>query len=220
MLFAVREGQIAAVGAAGTRRERRRNAPCASGPRTRSQARPARAGLLPPHAPPSKGPSALVLAVGSAHYELASLLDKGADPNAAAQGWTALHQLRGSASRAASNGPAPNGSGSIDSLKMVRRLAAHGANLNARVTRRPNVGMTHLNLIGGTPFFLAARTGDAELMRLLVELGADPLLPNEDGTTPLMAAAGARHAVARRGRGHRAPNASKPSSWRWSSAAI
>jgi uncharacterized protein len=27
-------------------------------------------------------------------------------------------------------------------------------------------------------------------MRLLAELGADPLLTNEDGTTPLMAAAG------------------------------
>jgi ankyrin repeat protein len=29
------------------------------------------------------------------------------------------------------------------------------------------------------------------MMRLLSELGADPKLPNEDGTTPLMAAAGA-----------------------------
>jgi ankyrin repeat protein len=57
------------------------------------------------------------------------------------------------------------------------------------VTRRPNVGVTALNVIGATPFFMAARGGDTELMRLLVELGADPLLPNEDGTTPLMAAA-------------------------------
>jgi len=29
-----------------------------------------------------------------------------------------------------------------------------------------------------------------QLMRLLLELGADPLLPNFNGTTPLMAAAG------------------------------
>ena len=36
----------------------------------------------------------LVLATINAHYELAgSLLDKGADPTAAAQGWTALHQV-------------------------------------------------------------------------------------------------------------------------------
>ena len=40
------------------------------------------------------GSSALVLAVANAHYELAlALLDAGADPNAAAQGWTALHQI-------------------------------------------------------------------------------------------------------------------------------
>jgi len=43
---------------------------------------------------------------------------------------------------------------------------------------------------GATPFLLAVRTGDAELMRFLAQLGADPLLPNEDNTTPLMVAAG------------------------------
>ncbi len=37
---------------------------------------------------------------------------------------------------------------------------------------------------------MAARTADADLMRLLVEFGADPLLPNEDNTTPLIVAAG------------------------------
>jgi ankyrin repeat protein len=142
---------------------------------------------------PAGGPSALVIAVGSQHYELASLLlDKGADPNAAAQGWTALHNITWVRKPGqASNGPAPKGSGTVDSLEMVRRLVAHGANVNARVTRTPRMGTTALNPIGGTPFFLAARTGDAPLMRLLLELGADPLLPNEDGTTPLMAAAGA-----------------------------
>jgi len=40
------------------------------------------------------GMSALVLALYNAHYELAAfLLDRGADPDAAAQGWTALHQV-------------------------------------------------------------------------------------------------------------------------------
>ena len=142
--------------------------------------------------PPTRGSSALVLAVGSAHFELAAaLLDAGANPNAAAQGWTALHHISwirkpGSGS----NDPAPYGSGNMDSLTLVRKLKAHGADVNARVTRRPNVGVTALNFIGATPFFMAARGGDTELMRLLVELGADPLLPNEDGTTPLMAAAG------------------------------
>ena len=142
--------------------------------------------------PPTRGTSALVLAVGSGHFQLAAtLLDAGANPNAAAQGWTALHHITWIRKPGTgSNDPAPYGSGNVDSLTLVRKLKAHGADVNARVTRRPNVGVTALNFIGATPFFMAARGGDTELMRLLVELGADPLLPNEDGTTPLMAAAG------------------------------
>ena len=155
-------------------------------------ARPAAGAAGAGQRPPSKGSSALVLAVGSGHFELAAaLLDAGADPNAAAQGWTALHHLTWIRKPGTgSNDPAPYGSGNMDSLTLVRKLKAHGADVNARVTRRPNVGVTALNFIGATPFFMAARGGDTELMRLLVELGADPLLPNEDGTTPLMVAAG------------------------------
>jgi uncharacterized protein len=138
------------------------------------------------------GISAMVLAVANAHYELAAMmLDAGADPNAAAQGWTALHQItwvrkpgRGD------NDPAPEGSGNLSSLDLVRKLVAKGANVNARMTRKGNVGRTDLNMMGATPFLMAARTADAPLMRLLAELGADPLLPNADNTTPLLAAAG------------------------------
>jgi hypothetical protein len=45
-------------------------------------------------------------------------------------------------------------------------------------------------MIGATPFLMAAGTADAPLMRLLAELGADPLLPNADNTTPIQFAAG------------------------------
>ena len=138
------------------------------------------------------GISAMVLAVANAHYELAAmLLDAGADPNAAAQGWTALHQItwvrkpgRGD------NDPAPEGSGNLSSLDLVRKLVAKGANVNARMTRQGNAGRTSLNMIGATPMLMAARTADVPMMRLLAELGADTLLPNADGSTPLLAAAG------------------------------
>ncbi|HEY4085532.1 MAG TPA: ankyrin repeat domain-containing protein [Bryobacteraceae bacterium] len=138
------------------------------------------------------GTSALVLAATNAHYELAStLLDAGADPNAAEQGWTALHAITWVRQPGyASNDPAPEGSGNMTSIEFVKKLAAKGANLNAKMTIRTSVGLSSLNTSGATPFLLAARTGDAELMRLLAKLGADPLIPNVDGTTPLMVAAG------------------------------
>ena len=52
------------------------------------------------------------------------------------------------------------------------------------------VGLTSLNTMGATPFLLAARTADAELMRFLAKLGADPLIPTADNATPLIVAAG------------------------------
>jgi ankyrin repeat protein len=138
------------------------------------------------------GSSALNLAVANGHFELASiLLNAGADPNAAAQGWTPLHTITWVRKPGTgSNDPAPAGSGNMDSLQMVRELVKHGADVNARMTKKANAGLHALNSIGATPFLMAARTADAELMRLLAELGADPLLPNADKTTPLMVAAG------------------------------
>jgi uncharacterized protein len=139
------------------------------------------------------GLSAFLLAVANAHYELAlTLVDSGADPNMAPQGWTALHQITAvrKVGLYGSNDPAPEGSGRIDSLEFVRQLVKRGADVNARATRRPPLGTTGLNTTGATPFLLAARTADAALMRELVKLGADPLMPNADNTTPLLVAAG------------------------------
>ncbi|MDZ7639195.1 MAG: ankyrin repeat domain-containing protein [Bryobacterales bacterium] len=141
---------------------------------------------------PRPGTSALHLAVGNAHYELAVLLlEAGANPNADANGWTPLHSITGVRKPGGGdNNPAPYGTGSMSSLDMVRALKKHGANLDARMSKRINVGLTKLNTLGATPFLLAARSADAPLMRLLAELGADPLLPNADNSTPLMVAAG------------------------------
>src|SRR5688572_10090286 len=181
LLFAAREGRIAAV-----------QALLAAGANL-NDALPARSRGSEPAAPAETGLNAFLLAAGNAHYELATLLlDRGADPNAAPQGFTALHQVSWvrKAGVAGSNNPAPEGSGNVDSLTFVRTLAAKGARLDARATKRPNMGVTTLNSIGATPFLLAARTADAPLMKLLAELGADPRLTNEDGSTPLMVAAG------------------------------
>jgi ankyrin repeat protein len=47
-----------------------------------------------------------------------------------------------------------------------------------------------LNEAGATPFLRAALCGDIEVMKLLLAHGADPKIPTNDHTTPLMAAAG------------------------------
>src|SRR5262249_57082901 len=46
------------------------------------------------------------------------------------------------------------------------------------------------SLVGVTPFLLAAAAGDVDLMRILLDAGADPRIKSKDGSTPLMMAAG------------------------------
>jgi ankyrin repeat protein len=139
------------------------------------------------------GMSALVLALYNAHYEMAAyLLDRGADPNAAEQGWTALHQVAWSRRpNRGFNMPGAVPTGRIDSLDLVRTLVAKGANVNARMTKEPRDGNRNmLNRIGATPFVMAAKSADVPLMRVLLESGADPTIKTADGTSALMVAAG------------------------------
>lgn len=139
------------------------------------------------------GTSALVLAVVNAHYEVAGmLLDRGANPGGDAQGWTALHQIAWSRRHNAGfNLPGPVQTGGLDSLDLARRLVARGADVNARQKKEPRDGNRNLlNRLGATPFLLAAKSADVPLMRVLLELGADPSIPTNNGTTALMAAAG------------------------------
>ena len=183
-LFAVREGRTDVVRTllkAGADVNETVQTDQASGPRPASGA-----GV------PRPGNSALHLAVVNGHFELAAmLLDAGADPNAAGVGYTPLHIITiVRKPGGGDNDPAPRGSGTMTSLELVKKFAKHGANLNARMTRRVNMGLTGLNTLGATPFLMAARSGDAELMRTLAALGADPLIPNADNATPLIVAAG------------------------------
>ncbi len=81
--------------------------------------------------------------------------------------------------------------GGVDSLTLVRRLVAKGADVNARQKREPRDGNRNmLNRLGSTPFLLASKSADVPLMRVLLECGADARLATNNGTTPLMAAAG------------------------------
>ena len=142
----------------------------------------------------SDGSTALVLAAANAHWQLADLLlDRGADPNLAGAGWTALHQaVRIRRPNIGFGTPGPIPTGTVDSLDVIKKMIARGANVNARMSRN---GMkdgqrNRLNRLGASPFLLAAKNTDVEVMKVLVAAGADPKTPTADGTTPLMVAAG------------------------------
>jgi cytohesin len=135
------------------------------------------------------------------------LLEQGADPNASAAGYTALHWASGrwetgfttdysfsprtTAEWAAVAG-LPTGKAGL-----IKALIARGADVNARLRRAPpRSGRTLFknNLLrGATPFYLAALVGDIETMRLLLAHGADPTAAADGGTPPLLVAAGLAH---------------------------
>ena len=143
------------------------------------------------------GISVVTLAAHSGFLDVVEfLLDKGADPNKSGAGFTALHE-------AIMRREEP----------LVRTLLAHGADPHARLqawtpTRRQSSDL-HFEpeLVGATPFWLAARFAQPNVMRRLVELGADPLFVHRsdrivdgkegraydhknEATTALMAAVG------------------------------
>jgi len=142
---------------------------------------------------PRKGTSALILAVENGHFDLAvALLEAGADPNDQRSGFTALHAMTWvrKPHRGEDDGdPAPLGSGNLSSVQFIRKLVERGADVNARL-KNGKGGPGLYNVAGATPFLMAAARADAVYMRLLVELGANPLLENVDNCTPLMVACG------------------------------
>jgi hypothetical protein len=141
--------------------------------------------------PRGKSFSPLILATENGHFELAAaLIESGADPNSHPAGYTALHAITAVRKPIRGDGdPPPIGSGNLSSLDLVRRLVAHGADINARLEKGTS-GRGQFTTTGSTPLLLAARASDVPLLRLLLELDADPSLANADNSPPLLAAAG------------------------------
>jgi ankyrin repeat protein len=151
------------------------------------------------------GSTPLLIATVRGHARLAMFfLDHDAKPDgeAKAAGYTPLHWAAsmGETTITYRGVQAPGEWGAIPGvpdkalrMELVKDLIRHGANIEARITK-PMMTVVYQELrsrIGGTPFFTAASSGDAPMMRLLVAYGADPLARATDGTTPLMVCAGA-----------------------------
>jgi uncharacterized protein len=142
------------------------------------------------------GTSAVLMAVENGHFELAmDLIHAGADPNDMRNGFTALHTLtwvrKPPHGDDESGQPPPDTHGKLSSLDFIREIVKAGAKVDATLAKGAKAkAFGAINFHGATPFLLACRNADLEMMKLLVELGADPHKPNADGSTPLMAAAG------------------------------
>jgi uncharacterized protein len=143
------------------------------------------------------GTTALIFAIINGHYEAAKVLvEKGANPNVAdTTGMTALYAAVDMHTLASTFGrPDPPPSVVAGSVDAIRMLLAAGADPNARLSTRVlkrvhNAGDARLGE-GATPFMRAARGGDALVMRILLDAGADPALAQKNGNSPLLLAAG------------------------------
>ena len=170
------------------------------------------------NAPGSDGTHALPLAVVSGHDALARfLLDRGADPNGVMAGVPALHAAVASVDkwlrdwfRARRVSVFVEGSaGLAPGLRqaLVETLLEHGADPNSRIMASTTIA-THASgkygargsftvgtgdLRGATPLWVAANAASPTtlaIMPVLLAAGADLHLTTDDGTTPLMVAAG------------------------------
>ena len=146
----------------------------------------------------SAGSTPLLVATVRAQVPLALfLLEHGADPNVESAGFTPLHWASGTWENGEANpvfGFTDAMSGIPDrdaKVQLVKSLLAHGAKPNARMTSRPPAfAGGYSDVVGATPFLLAAATADVEIMRLLLAAGADPKLTTRSNATALMAAGG------------------------------
>ncbi len=139
------------------------------------------------------GKNPLNLAIYNGHYELAELLiDAGGDVNQPdAEGFTPLFFAVDR--RNMEWNPGFPWVQTADPLPLIVKLLEKGAAAdpfidNTPVSRRNFGGSPRVSF--ATPLMRAAYSGDIDLVRLLVEHGANPLVENSEHETPLLVAAG------------------------------
>jgi uncharacterized protein len=143
------------------------------------------------------GVSALLFATLNGHFDVAAhLLDKGADSTIADRnGRTVLFAaLQMNRPDREPRQPARS-EDTVTPLQLARLVLSKGADVNAVVTGRLpgrcTQGCQPAAPEGATSLWRAARMGDLEAVRLLLDAGANVRAAARDGSTPLMMAAGA-----------------------------
>jgi len=143
------------------------------------------------------GATALVIAIINANYDFAAfLIDAGADPNVVDKdaGMGPLYAAIDMHRLAVGHGrPNPRPAGTLTAVDIVRRLLDRKASPNAVLKapilqRQHTIGDATLGK-GATPLLRAAKSGDVEMMKLLLAAGADPKAALAN-TNALMFAAG------------------------------
>jgi ankyrin repeat protein len=139
------------------------------------------------------GSSPLLVAVQDGFYDIGRfLIDHGAQVNLAnSKGWTPLYLAVKNRDQETTAIPGPG----IDGvLPFIQTLLEHNADPNLQIKADTEIhqGMTAawLKEAGATPLLRAALCGDLTVVKMLLEHGADPLIPTFDHTTPLMVASG------------------------------
>jgi ankyrin repeat protein len=142
------------------------------------------------------GTTALMLAILNGHYDVAAaLVDAGAGVNVADRyGMTPLYAAVNMNTLPRVIGrPAPKPEDLLTPIDLMTRLLEKGANpnlaLSAPMRHRNHAASDRALGAGTTPFMRAAKTGDVQAMKVLVDHGANPSLTQKNGTTALMIAA-------------------------------
>jgi ankyrin repeat protein len=142
--------------------------------------------------------SALVIALMNGHFDVANLLiDRGADVNAPDKvGRTPLWAAVDYSTPPQSNRPAPDPyAENTTAFDVIKNLLAHGARVDAPLTAqipyrtKLDRGADGVLGAGTTPMLRAAKAGDTQVVKLLLEKGANPKAVTRNGVNALMMAA-------------------------------